>query len=173
MQNMLMKMKQLFFFLGVSMMIFGTSGMAQAGHEHDAKATPSEHGSHGSASDQKAMDHSSMETTFSHEAIVDGIRAEFQVMSLAAMKMTDPEGNTHHVMVKFFDHTSKDQIKDAAGKIKVIAPSGKEQVATLKDYSGIFAANFTIEQKGKYGIICLFKIGDKKRVAKFWYEHGS
>ena len=129
------------------------------------------HGGHGSASDHKNMNHGAMGGTFSHEAVVDGVRAEFQVMSLEAMKMKDQEGNTHHVMVKFFDQSTKKQIKNAAGKIKVIAPDGKEQVADLKDYSGIFAANFTVGDKGKYGIICLFKTGGEKRVVKFWYEN--
>jgi hypothetical protein len=94
-------------------------------------------------------------------------------MSLASMNMKDSEGNTHHVMAKFFEEGKKTQIKDAIGKIKVIAPSGKEQVATLKDYSGIFAGNFLVAEDGKHGIICLFKIGDKKRVAKFWYKPGK
>jgi len=149
---------------------FGMSHWAIGNASDDGHGS---HGGHKAESKHKTMDHSAMGGTFFHEAVVDGVRTEFQVMSLASMKMNDPDGNTHHVMAKFFDETSKDQIKNAAGKIKVIAPSGKEQVATLKDYSGIFAANFTIEQKGKYGIICLFKIGDKKRVAKFWYKHGS
>jgi hypothetical protein len=153
-------------------LVFNISTAAGASDQHGG------HSGHGSKTDHKttehgSMDHGSMEKTFSHEAVVDGVRAEFQVMSLASMKMTDPEGNTHHVMAKFFDQTSKDQIKDAVGKVKVIAPSGKEQVTNLKDYSGIFAANFSVEEKGKYGIICLFKIGDKKRVAKFWYENGG
>jgi len=145
-------------------LVFNISGIAGASDEH---------GGHGEKTSHEKMEHSSMGKTFSHEAVVDGVRAEFQVMSLAAMKMTDPEGNTHHVMAKFFDPTSKDQIKEAVGKIKVIAPSGKEQETNLKDYSGIFAANFAVKEKGKYGIICLFKIDDKKRVAKFWYENGG
>jgi len=153
-------------------LVFNISGISVASGEHDG------HRGHESKTGHETMEHSSMDHgamggTFTHEAVVDGVRAEFQVMSLAAMKMTDPEGNTHHVMAKFYEQTSKDQIKDAVGKIKVIAPSGKEQVADLKDYSGIFAANFAVEEKGKYGIICLFKIGDKKRVAKFWYENGG
>ena len=128
---------------------------------------------HGSKSGHEKMDHGKMENTFTHEAVVDGVKAEFQVMTLASMNMKDPEGNTHHVMAKFFDQKTKDQIKDTIGKIKVIAPSGKEQVTKLKDYSGIFAGNFTVKEEGKHGIICLFKIGEKKRVAKFWYEPGQ
>jgi len=110
--------------------------------------------------------------TFTHQAVVEGVRAEFQVMSLASMNMKDPEGNTHHVMVKFFHANSKDQIKNAVGKIKVISPSGKERAETLENYSGVFAANFTFAEKGRYGVICLFKVDGKKRLVKFWYPHG-
>jgi hypothetical protein len=125
---------------------------------------------HGTPSGHEKMGHGNTEKTFTHEAVVDGIKAAFQVMSLAEMNMKDPKGNTHHVMAKFFDKATKDQIKDAIGKIKVIAPSGKEQVASLQDYSGIFAANFTVAETGKHGIICLFKIHDKKHLVKFWYN---
>lgn len=118
------------------------------------------------------MEHSMAGETFTHQAIAKGVRAEFQVMSLASMNMKDPEGNTHHVMVKFFHANSKDQIKNAVGKVKVISPSGKERVETLKNYSGAFAANFTFAEKGKYGVICLFKVDGEKRLVKFWYPHG-
>jgi hypothetical protein len=93
-------------------------------------------------------------------------------MSLASMNMTDPEGNTHHIMVKFIDEANKQPIDKAAGKIKVIDPEGKEQEGVLKDYGGIMAANFSFPKKGKYGVICLFKVDEKKRLVKFWYEKG-
>jgi hypothetical protein len=107
---------------------------------------------------------------FKHTVMVDGIHAEFQVMDLASMKMTDPEGRTHHVMASFLKNDEK--IGKAVGKIKLVAPSGKEQIATLKDFgSGIFAANFTIDENGKWGVICLFKDTEGKHTAKFWYKH--
>ena len=74
-------------------------------------------------------------------------------------------------MVKLTKGENGDEIKGAVGKIKVIAPSGKEQISTLKDYGGIMAGNFTFEEKGKYGVICLVKAGEDKRVFKFWYPH--
>ena len=116
------------------------------------------------------MDTGSMDP-FRHNETVDGIRAEFQVMSLAGMNMTDPEGNTHHIMVKFMHEKMDHQITNVTGKIKVISPSGKEQVASLKNYSGIYAGNFTFDEKGKYGVICLFKESDTKHTVKFWYDH--
>ncbi|OEU57745.1 MAG: hypothetical protein BA862_12620 [Desulfobulbaceae bacterium S3730MH12] len=110
--------------------------------------------------------------TFKEMVMVDGIHAEFQVMELASMNMTDPKGHTHHVMASFMKDNEK--ISQAVGKIKLISPSGKEQIATLKDFgSGMFAANFTIDEKGKWGVICLFKDGGGKHTAKFWYPHDA
>jgi hypothetical protein len=62
-------------------------------------------------------------------------------------------------------------IKEAVGKIKVIAPDKAEQVSSQKNYSGILAANFTFKEPGKYGVICQLKNQDKKQTFKFWYHH--
>ena len=128
-------------------------------------------------SKMESMDHSKMDHnpnqdggTFKQAVMVDGIHAEFQVLELASMKMTDPEGRTHHVMASFMKNGEK--ITKAAGRVKVISPSGKEQLADLQDFgSGVFAANFTIDEKGKWGIICLFKDTEGKHTAKFWYHN--
>ena len=109
--------------------------------------------------------------TYEHHAVADGIRAEFQVMSLESMNMKDEDGATHHIMVKLIDDGNSQQVLGAIGKIKVISPSKKEQVQSLKDYNGIMAANFTFEENGKYGVICLFKVNDEKKLFKFWYPH--
>lgn len=87
------------------------------------------------------------------------------------MNMKDPKGATHHIMVKIFQDDVNRQIQKATGKIKIISPSGKEQINTLKDYNGIFAANFTFQEKGKYGVICLLNVEGHKRMFKFWYPH--
>lgn len=108
---------------------------------------------------------------FKHEAVVDGVRAEFQVMSLASMNLTDESGATHHVMAKFIDEAGNKQIHQAEGKIKIISPSKKEQVKKVDNYNGIFAANFMFMEKGKYGVICLIKVDGEKKLFKFWYPH--
>ena len=109
--------------------------------------------------------------TFKHEVMVDGIHAEFQIMELASMKMSDPEGHTHHVMVSFMKDGK--QLAETAGKVKAYRPSEKNRLPTLKDFgSGVFAANFTIDEQGRWGVICLFKDMDGKHTVKFWYEHG-
>ena len=135
-----------------------------------AESQQGEHG-HETMSHEKGMTHGTASGTFSHQEVVDGIRAAFQVMSLAQMNMSDPEGNTHHIMVQLTDEKTGQPLGEAVGKIKVIAPSGKEQTATLKNYNGIFAANFKFPEKGKYGVICLFKEGKEAHVVKFWYSH--
>jgi hypothetical protein len=112
-----------------------------------------------------------MAGAFKHDMIMEGVKAEFQIMSLESMNMKDPDGATHHVMVKFVNADSGEQLKKAVGKIKVISPSKKEIVADLKDYSGTYAANVTFEEAGKYGVICLVKIDGKKPLYKFWYTH--
>ncbi|MEA1946617.1 MAG: hypothetical protein U9N83_04870 [Thermodesulfobacteriota bacterium] len=109
--------------------------------------------------------------TFEHTMIEKNIRAEFQIMSLASMNMKDPNGDSHHVMVKLFDDSANYPIKDAVGKVKVIEPNGNEQINSLKNYNGIFAANFSFKKTGKYGVICLVKVGEEKYLFKFWYPH--
>ena len=122
--------------------------------------------------DGKSMSAQSKEGMgFKHDAVVDGVRSEFQIMSLESMKMKDDQGKTHHIMVKLFDEETKKEIKSAVGKIKIVSPDGSEQISALKNYSGIFAANFTFADNGKYGVICLLKVDDQKRVVKFWYNH--
>jgi len=144
-----------FFFLSLTLPV-----MASQGHS-------------GSVHGDSGMQHDSTDTGFKHQEGVEGIRAEFQVMSLASMKMDDPDGNTHHIMVKFVNEKMDHQIEKAVGKIKIITPDKKEQTNALKNYGGILAANFTFADKGKYGVICLFKVDGKKHVVKFWYPHHS
>jgi len=108
--------------------------------------------------------------TFKHSAMTDDIHTEFQVMTLASMKTTDPDGKSHHIMATFARGDEK--ITNAVGRIKLISPSGKEQIADLKDYTGgNFAANFNIDEVGKWGVICLFKDDAGKHTVKFWYDH--
>jgi len=138
---------------------------------HDMKSDKKmDHGGHDMQSDKK-MDHTGMGGTFTHEATEGGIDAEFQVMSLASMNMTSDKGETHHIMVNLKETNGGAPIKEAVGKIKVVDSDGKEQVSTLKNYSGILAANFTFKEQGKYGVICLLKNDGKKHVFKFWYHH--
>jgi hypothetical protein len=156
------------------MFLFGSAmamdSMGHDGAQHEGQATMDQ-------PKMESMDHSAMGDdssekggTFKQAVMVDGIHAEFQIMELAGMNMTDPEGRTHHVMVTFMKNDEK--IAKAVGRVKLISPSGKEQLADLKDYgNGVFASNFTIDEEGKWGVICLFKDADGKHTAKLWYQH--
>jgi DNA-binding transcriptional regulator of glucitol operon len=131
----------------------------------------SPHQGHGEMAGSGAMGQGMAEGTFTHQAVDQGVRAEFQIMSLASMKMKDTGAATHHVMVKFLQADKNEPLRNVMGKIKVVSPSGKEQTETLKDYSGVYAANFSFPEKGNYGVICLFKAGDQQHLIKFWYPH--
>ncbi len=139
-----------------------------------ALAADTGHQSHSDMSGSKSgpTEHGQTSGTFTHQEVVEGVQAEFQVMTLASMNMKDPQGKTHHIMVKLVDVSSQKQIGNAVGKIKIISPTGKEQVESLQNYSGTLAANFTFDEKGKYGVICLFSVDGKKPLVKFWYPHG-
>jgi len=150
----------IFIVIGLVSLNIGTAGTAT--HEgHGQTHTPA-----------PTMEHTSPTDTFKHKVVVKNIRAEFQIMSLASMNMKDPKGATHHIMVNLFHDSMNHPIKDAVGKVKVIGPDKKEQINTLKNYNGTFAANFTFSKNGKYGVICLVKVDDEKHTFKFWYQHG-
>lgn len=124
------------------------------------------------AASSHTMDMNMGAGNFKHMAVVDGVRSEFEIMSLKQMNMKDPNGATHHVMVKLFDEKSNAEIIDAIGKIKVISPDGSEQVGSLKNYNGgVYAVNITFPQNGKYGVVCLLQVDGQKRLVKFWYPH--
>ncbi len=157
-------MAKLNIWLTVLFLLTGFSGRALGQSTHTGH-TQSDNEGHAT------MNHEAPSGTFSHKAVVNGIQVEFQIMRLAGMKMKDPGGATHHIMVKLFDDVTDHQIKKLVGKVKVIAPSGKDQVGSLKDYGGVYAANFTFDEKGKWGVICLFKVENTKHTVKFWYPH--
>ncbi len=162
------------FISAVAFALIALPAMAMQGHDssgssggHDMKSDDKmDHGAHG-----MQMDQSKMGGTFTHTDMQGGIDAEFQVMSLASMNMTSDKGETHHIMVNLKETDGGEPIKKAVGKIKVVGPDGKEQVSSLKNYSGILAGNFTFKEPGKYGVICLLKNQDQKQVFKFWYDH--
>jgi hypothetical protein len=142
-------MKRYFLLFTILSLIFVGSSMAMKGMEH------------GNSND---------DGSFTHTAMVDGIHAEFKVMDLASMNMKDADGKTHHVMATFTRDGEK--ISKVVGKMKLVSPNKQEQLANLKDYGGgIFAANFTIDEPGKWGVICLFKDGKGTQTVKFWYQH--
>lgn len=126
----------------------------------------SEHGGHGGHQGDVA-----------HEEVVDGVKATFTVQTMAeAMKgmgMEMPKGvkETHHISVSFKDVKSGKQLAEGEVKVKVLAPDKKEQIKDMPGMQGHFGADFTMPQKGKYGVMSKFVLKDgKTRSSKFWYN---
>ena len=136
-----------------------------AGAQHQGHGDMSTHGSGGMGQTQSSG-------TYTHQVVDQGVRADFQVMSMASMNMKDAGGATHHIMVKFVREGTNEQIRNVMGRVRVLSPSGKEQVATLKDYSGMYAANFSFPEKGKYEVTCVFKADEQQHLVKFSYPQG-
>ncbi len=149
----------IFFLLACNSLVWAGQGTFHKDHDNSK------------TSDQGKMQHNTHLGKYERQVVVGGVRAEFQIMSLASMNMKDPNGDTHHVMVKLFHDSMNHPIKDAVGKVKIIKPDGKEQTNSLKNYNGIFAANFSVKKTGKYGVICLVKVGEEKYIFKFWYPY--
>lgn len=112
-----------------------------------------------------------------HQEVVDGIKATFTVKTMkVAMKemgMEMPAGvkETHHISVSFNDMKTGKAVTDGEVKVKVQAPDKTEQTRDLPAMHGHFGADFDLAKKGKYGVMCRFKLPDGKvRSAKFWYE---
>jgi hypothetical protein len=77
---------------------------------------------------------------------------------------------THHIMVMFTDAKSGAKLGEGEVKLKVTGPDKKDQVKELMGMEGGFGADFTMPEKGKYGVMAKFKLKDGKvRNVKFWY----
>jgi hypothetical protein len=70
------------------------------------------------------------------------------------------------------DEKTQKEITDAQINMKVVDPKGKDQIKALKyeDMMKSYDTYFNLPEKGKYQVITLFKIGDKKRTAGIYYE---
>jgi hypothetical protein len=112
-----------------------------------------------------------------HEEVVDGVKATFNVKTMKdAMKemgMDMPKGvkETHHLSVSFNDMKTGKALTKGGVTVKVQAPDKSEQTKELPAMHGHFGADFELAKKGKYGVMCKFKLPDGKvRSSKFWYE---
>jgi hypothetical protein len=132
-----------------------------------AFAADHDHAGHGMNTPQKAA----------HEEVVDGVKATFTIKTMKdamqEMGMAMPKGvkETHHLSVSFLDLKSGKVITAGEVKVKIQAPDKSEQTNELPAMHGHFGADFDLAKKGKYGVMCRFKLADGKvRSAKFWYE---
>jgi len=131
-----------------------------------------DHSDHGSMD----MGHGGHKGDVAYMEVVDGVKATFKVMSMQehmkAMKMDLPKGmkETHHLAVEFQDAKTGKALNEGEVKVKVQGPDKAEQTKELMGMQGHFGADFDLAKKGKYGVMCKFKLMDGKvRNAKFWY----
>jgi len=115
------------------------------------------------------------------DVVVEGVKVSFMVMAnenhkkmLADMKMKEDiePGSTHNITVILKDDKTQKEITDAQISMKVVDPKGKDQIKTLK-YEGemkSYDAYFNLPEKGKYQIMILAKVGEKKTTAGIYYE---
>ncbi len=127
-----------------------------------------------------AMDHSAHGqehgSTTAHEEVVDGVKATFNVQTMAAamkaMGMEMPKGvaETHHISVTFTDVKSGKGLSEGTVAVKVQNPDKSVQTKELVGMHGHFGADFVLSKSGKYGVMCKFLLKDgRSRQAKFWY----
>ena len=115
------------------------------------------------------------------DVVVEGVKVSFMVMAnenhkkmLADMKMKEDiePGSTHNITVILKDDKTQKEITDAQISMKVVDPKGKDQIKTLK-YEGemkSYDAYFNLPEKGKYQIMILAKVGEKKTTAGIYYD---
>ncbi|QEM67181.1 hypothetical protein FO488_02740 [Geobacter sp. FeAm09] len=158
-------MKKQLLMIAAATLAFSAPAAFAADHEgHDHGSMDMGHG-----------DHSMMQMgAAAHQEVIDGVKATFKVMSMKEhMKGMDmPKGmkETHHLMVEFKDAKSGKALTTGEVKSKVIGPDKAEQTKDLMGMQGHFGADFDLSKKGKYGVMCKFKLADGKvRSAKFWY----
>lgn len=111
-----------------------------------------------------------------HEEVTEGVKATFKVMSMkehlgaSGIKMPKGMKETHHIAVEFKDVKSGKPLTQGEVKVKLQGPDKVEQTKDMAGMQGHFGADFDLSKKGKYGIMCKFKLNDGKvRQVKFWY----
>lgn len=115
------------------------------------------------------------------EVLVEGVKVTFQIMGneehrkmLKDMKMKEDiePGTTHNITVILKDEKTQKEITNAQISMKVVDPKGKDQIKTLKyeEMMKSYDAYFNLPEKGKYQVMILFKIGEKKGTAGIYYE---
>ena len=115
------------------------------------------------------------------EVLVEGVKVVFQIMTneehkkmLVDMKSKEqPEaGTTHNIAVTLVDEKSHKEVTNAEISMKVIDPADKSQIKALNADTMMkyYNAYFNLSQKGKYQVLIVFKIGDRKSNAGIYYE---
>jgi len=154
-------MKKLALIIAAATLALAAPAAFAADHEgHDHGSMDMEHGDHSMMSMGKAA----------HEEVVDGVKATFNVINIQQRMKEMGMKETHHIMVMFTDAKTGKMMSNGEVRIKVMGPDKSEQVKDLMGMEGGFGSDFTLPKKGKYGVMCKFKLADGKvRNDKFWY----
>lgn len=144
-----------------------------AAMEHEHGDMPMDHGSMPNDHGSMKMEHGGGMMAMgklAHEEVVDGVKATFKVIDIKAKMKEMGMKETHHIMVVFIDAKSGSMLSEGEVKVKVMGPDKKEQVKELMGMEGGFGSDFTMPEKGEYGIMTKFKLKDGKvRNVKFRY----
>lgn len=157
-----MKKNDLLAVFAASVLIL-TPALSSAQHTHD----------HGSSGSGMKMD--------TREVLAEGLKITFQIMAnpehrkmLREMKMKDDleAGTTHNVTVTLTDPASQKLITDATVSMKVVGPTGKDQIKSLKYESTMKShdAYFNLPDKGRYELLVLVRQGERRITAGIYYE---
>ena len=154
-------MKKLALIIAAATLALSAPAAFAADHEgHDHGSMDMGHGDHSMMSMGKTA----------HEEVVDGVKATFNVIDIQQKMKEMGMKETHHIMVMFADAKTGKMLSGGEVKIKVLGPDKSEQVKDLMGMEGGFGSDFTMPQKGKYGVMCKFKLADGKvHSAKFRY----
>ncbi|OGP66247.1 MAG: hypothetical protein A2169_12740 [Deltaproteobacteria bacterium RBG_13_47_9] len=115
------------------------------------------------------------------EVLVEGVKVTFQIMAneehrkmLKDMKMKEDvePGTTHNFTLTLKDEKTQKEITNTQVNMKVIDPKGKDQIKPLKydEMMKSYDAYFNLADKGKYQVIILAKVGEKRISAGIYYE---
>lgn len=78
------------------------------------------------------------------------------------------KNGSSHLELSVSDSKTNEMIGDAKIKIKIISPDNKTQEKMLESNMGYYSNKFNLG-KGKNGFIALIKIGNKEKIAKFYF----
>ncbi len=138
----------------------------------DLSSAQHTHG-HGSSGGNMKMD--------TREVLVENFKVTFQIMAnnehrkmLKDMNMKDDieAGTTHNVTVTLSDPVAQTLITDAAISMKVVDPTGEDQIKRLKyeDSMKSYDGYFNMPDKGRYELLVLIRQGDRRTSAGAYYE---
>jgi hypothetical protein len=102
---------------------------------------------------------------------VKGVAAMAHLKDVRAAMAKTGMKITHHFMVMFSDEKTGKPLDAGKVAVKITGPDGAVNgPLELMGMQGHFGADFDLAKKGKYGVMCKYKLTDGKvRSSKFWY----